>query len=76
MADLAVPVTYLENIKEPVSVQRKWLQVQIQERKSRINATRQTIEDLQKGQIVKLEGTMEMLTLELNELESRLANLK
>lgn len=70
MADIGVKTTWL--VKEDFEVNKKWLQVQIQERVSRINRAKQDIEDLKKGQIVKLEGHIMMLEKELRHLQDKL----
>lgn len=59
-------------VPETNEVKKKWLQVQIQERKSRIVRLDQDIEDLAKGQIVKLEGHRIMLQKEFNDLQRKL----
>ena len=52
-------------------IERKWIEVQIQERKSRINRHKQDMEDLVKGKMVDLEARILMLEQELKELEAK-----
>jgi len=70
MADIKENQVWL--VPETNEVKKKWLQVQIQEKKSRIVRLDQDIEDLVKGQIVKLEGHKIMLQKELNNLTQQL----
>jgi uncharacterized protein YPO0396 len=70
MADIGPNQVWL--VPETNEVKKKWLQVQIQEKKSRIVRLDQDIEDLVKGQIVKLEGHKIMLQKELNNLTQQL----
>lgn len=56
-------------------IEMKWVEVQIQERKSRIARHKQDIEDLQKGKIVDLEAKIMMLVKELKHLENKLNNI-
>ena len=50
-------------------IELKWIEVSIQEKKSRIARHKQDIEDLLKGKIIDLEAKIGMLELELRELE-------
>ena len=52
-------------------IKRKWIEVQIQERKSRINRHKQDMEDLIKGKLVDLEARILILDLELKDLEAK-----
>lgn len=70
MSDIGVQQRWL--VSEDLEVEKKWIQVQIQERISRINRAKQDIEDLQRGQIVKLEGHIMMLEKELKKLQNDL----
>lgn len=56
-------------------VEKKHLEVQIQERKSRISRLEQEIEDLRKGIIVGKEADILMLRKELSLLEANLNKL-
>ena len=67
MADLPIEGNWL--VSPDVEIKRKWIEVQIQERKSRIARHRQDIEDLLKGKMVDLEARILMLDRELQELE-------
>jgi hypothetical protein len=69
MADLGVQQHWL--VSPTKEIEDKWIEVQIQERKSRINRYHQDIEDLKKGRILELEAKIMMLELELNEIEQR-----
>ena len=71
MADIGVKTNWL--VSENLEVEKKWIQVQIQERVSRINRAKQDIDDLRKGQIVRLEGQIMMLERELKKLKEDLA---
>lgn len=73
MADLGVHQQWL--VSPDVEIEKKWLKVQIQERVSRINKTRQDIEDLILGQKVKLEAQVMMYLKEKDELERQLKAL-
>jgi len=76
MADLAIPKQqFLEGISPDITVKKKWIQVQIQERVSRINNTKQLIEDLVRGQKVNLEAKVIMFEKEKVALERQLADL-
>lgn len=52
-------------------IEDKWIEVQIQERRSRIVRYKQDIEDLMKGKITELQAKIMMLELELKEIEAR-----
>lgn len=69
MADIGVPQNWL--VSKDIEVERKWIDVQIQERKSRIVKTKQDIEDLEKGMKVKLEAMVMMLEKEIAFLEDK-----
>ncbi len=68
MSDLPIEGNWL--VSPDHEIKRKWIEVQIQERKSRIARHRQDIEDLVKGKMVDLEARILMLERELNELET------
>ena len=67
MADLPIEGNWL--VCPDVEIKRKWIEVQIQERRSRIARHRQDMEDLVKGKLVDLEARILMLDKELLELE-------
>ena len=69
MADLQVEGNWL--VSPSTEIDKKWIEVQIQERKSRIARHKQDMEDLLKGKIVDLEARILMLELELKELEAK-----
>jgi hypothetical protein len=73
MSDIGVPTNWL--VSKDIEVERKWIDVQIQERKSRIVKTRQDIEDLERGMKVKLEAVVMMLEKEIAFLEQKKATL-
>ena len=66
MADLGVSQHWLVNPTK--EIEDKWLEVQIQERVSRIARYKQDIEDLKKGRILELEAKIMMLDLELKRI--------
>jgi len=70
MSDIGSKRNWL--IQEPNEVKKKWVMCEIQSRKSQIIRLQQDIEDLKKGQIVKLEATIMMLEEELKNLVSKL----
>ena len=59
-------------VPETNEVKKKWLQCQIQEKKSRITRLNQDIEDLLKGRIVELQATVIMHEKELEKLNEDL----
>ena len=69
MSDIKQQQRFL--VPETNEVKKKWLECSIQEKKSQIQRLKQDIEDLQRGQIVKLEATILMLQKELNHLQER-----
>ena len=73
MADLRVNKQWL--IEPNADVKKKWIQCQVQERKSQIVRLEQDIEDLKNGQIVKLEATIIMLKKEMAQLKDDLLSL-
>jgi hypothetical protein len=73
MADIGVPQNWL--VSTDKTVERKWLDVQIQEKKSRIVRYKQDIEDLTKGKIVDLEAKVLMLEKEVKFLEVKRENV-
>lgn len=69
MSDLTQKTNWL--VSPTKEIEDKWIEVQIQERISRINRYKQDIEDFKKGRILELEAKILMLELELKEIESR-----
>ena len=69
MPDLQFEGNWL--VSPTTEIERKWIEVQIQERKSRINRHKQDMEDLIKGKLVDLEARILMLDQELKELEAK-----
>ena len=69
MADIQYEGNWL--VSPTTEIERKWIEVQIQERKSRINRHKQDMEDLIKGKLVDLEARILMLDQELKELEAK-----
>ena len=72
MADLGVNQQWL--VSPSAEVEKKWVQVQINERKSRINKIKQDIEDLKQVQLIKLEAQVMVMAQEILELETTLKN--
>ena len=68
MGDIPVEGNWL--VSPNAEIERKWVEVQIQERRSRIARHKQDMEDLVKGKLVDLEARILMLEQELKELES------
>lgn len=68
MADIGVNRNYLVEPNRDVKI--KWLEIQIQERRSRVVRLRQDIEDITKGKIVELEAQMIIANNELIKLEN------
>ena len=73
MSDLPVEVTAL--VDPTNEIKRKWVEVKIQECRSRIARHQQDKEDLIKGKLVDLEARILMLDLELKKLENELQHL-
>ena len=69
MSDLGTRTNWL--VSPTKEIEEKWIEVQVQERISRINRYRQDIEDYKKGRILELEAKIMMLELELKEIEAR-----
>jgi hypothetical protein len=69
MSDIGQKTTWL--VSPTKEIEDKWIEVQIQERISRINRYKQDIEDYKKGRILELEAKILMLELELKEIEQR-----
>jgi len=69
MADIGVSQQFL--VSTDLEVEQKWVDVQIQERKSRVVKMRQDIEDLVKGMKVKLEAQIMMLEKEIRFLQEK-----
>jgi hypothetical protein len=67
LADLQTEGNWL--VSPDTDIKRKWIEVQIQERKSRIARHHQDIEDLLKGKVLDLEARIMMLERELSDLE-------
>lgn len=70
MADIPISKNYL--VSPTKEIDEMWIQVQIQERKSRIARYNQDIEDLEKGRILDLRARIKMCELEIHKLESEL----
>lgn len=69
MSDIAVEGNWL--VDPDNEIKQKWIEVQIQERKSRIARHRQDKEDLIKGKLVDLDARILMLEKELKDLEAK-----
>ena len=69
MADIQTEGNWLVDPTD--EIKRKWIEVQIQERKSRINRHKQDMEDLKMGKLVDLEARILILELELKDFEAK-----
>jgi len=69
MADLGERQTWL--VSPTKEIEDKWIEVQIQERISRIARYKQHIEDFKKGRILELEAKIMLLELELKAIQAR-----
>lgn len=69
MPDLGIQGNWL--VSPTKEIEDKWIEVQIQERISRINRYKQDIEDYQKGRIPEIQAKIMMLELELKTFEQR-----
>jgi len=67
MADLGTKQNWL--VSPNAEVEKRWVQVEIQQRKSRIVKIKQDIEDLMLAAKVKLEAQIMMLEMEIRDLE-------
>jgi len=74
MADLQVEGNWL--VDPSAEIKRKWAEVQIQERRSRIARHKQDIDDLKRGKLVDLEARILILELELKDLEMKRDSIK
>ena len=73
MSDLRVEEMSL--VDPSNEIKRKWVEVKIQECKSRIARHQQDKEDLIKGKLVDLDARIMMLDLEQKKLETELIHL-
>jgi hypothetical protein len=73
MSDLRVEELSL--VDPTNDIKRKWVEVKIQECRSRKARHQQDMEDLIKGKLVDLEARILMLDLELKKLEQELVHL-
>ena len=69
MADIGSPKNWL--VSPTKEIDDMWIEVQIQEKRSRIARHRQDIEDLTKGKLKELGAIIMMLELEIKELENK-----
>jgi len=69
MSDIGERQTWL--VSPTKEIEDKWVEVQIQERISRIARYKQDIEDYKKGRILELEAKIMLLELELKEIRAR-----
>lgn len=77
MADLDIARRY--DVEPPPDAQKKWLEVQLQEKKSRLfqlkqqlDMCEQKIEDIRNGEMKKIQFSMIMVTEEVKKLSSEL----
>jgi len=73
MADLQMEGNWLVDPTD--DIKRKWLEVKIQECKSRRARHQQDMEDLIKGKLVELEARILVIDLELKKLETELQHI-
>jgi hypothetical protein len=73
MADIGTGQHWL--VSPDAEVEKQWIKVQINERKSRIQATKLAYDDLLKVQGERLKGNLMMLERELTELEKKFATV-
>lgn len=66
MADVGVPKNFL--VSPTKEIEDMWVDVQIQEKKSRIARHHQDIEDIKKGKLTELAAIIKMLEMEVNML--------
>lgn len=71
MADLPVDKNWL--VSPSYEVEKKWLEVQINERISRKNKLVQDIDDLKKIQLIRLEAQILILDQEIAALQQKLS---
>lgn len=74
MADIGINQQWL--VSPNAEIEAMWLDVQIQEKKSRMSRHRQDIEDLEKGQILSLRAKIMMLDKEIQFLENKRKNIE
>ena len=70
MADIPIQGNWL--VSPTREIEKKWIEVQIQERKSRIARYKQDKEDLLKGKVVDIDARIMMLEIEEKELTNKL----
>jgi len=75
MADLPIVQHQNWDVVVPEDVKRLWLDMQVQEFKSRINRTKQDIDDMVNGKVLGLKANLKMLELSLQELESKRSSI-
>lgn len=66
MADIGTPKNWL--VSPTKEIDDMWIDVQIQEKRSRIVRHQQDIEDLKKGKLTELAAIIKMLELEIKKL--------
>jgi hypothetical protein len=70
MADIGIPRGWL--VSPTKEIDEMWIQVQIQEKVSRIARWTQDIQDLEKGKILDLRANIKMAELEIMKLKTQL----
>lgn len=73
MGDIQRSNQYLSNPSD--EVEKKWVEVKIQEKKSQMARAKQDIEDLKKGKIVQLEAGIIMLEKDIEQLQEKYKKL-
>ena len=71
MADIGTPKNWL--VSPTKEIDDMWIDVQIQEKKSRIVRHQQDIEDLKKGKLTELAAIIKMLEMEIVALQQKKA---
>jgi hypothetical protein len=66
MADIGTPKNFL--VSPTKEIEDMWIDVQIQEKRSRIARHHQDIEDIKKGKLTELAAIIKMLEMEVNML--------
>lgn len=74
MADKPIREQWL--VDPTKEIQEMWAKVELQQKVSLLQRTKQDIEDLEKGQILNLKAKAKMLELEIKRLESELMKIR
>ena len=74
MADIGVQRNWL--VSPTKEIEDMWIDVQIQEKRSRIARHRQDIEDIQKGKLTELNAIIKTLEMEVQFLLAKKAGIE